>query len=158
MQPNDEIEASIDRLQLAFAKTMRKLGPELSEQEPALTGPQFFILNLLSKKGRCTVTALAEEMRVKPSAITAMVDRLVKHGFVLRDRDERDRRVVYVQLSGTGAKVLEQAAQKRKQIIRKYLSQLEHAELESLVRIFEKLARIVTRDSAHEDLGQPEKE
>ena len=139
-----ELENCIDRLQNAFSTTMRKLGPELSEHESGLTGPQFFILNLLLKKGKCTVTELADDMRVQPSAITAMVDRLHKNGFVLRERDESDRRVVCIQLSDIGSEMLAQAKKKRKQIIQGYLSHLESEELESLVHIFEKLAKITT--------------
>ncbi|WP_035102303.1 MarR family transcriptional regulator, partial [Aneurinibacillus terranovensis] len=89
----NNLEPYIERLQTAFRITMRKLGPELSEHmNIGLTGPQFFILQLLSKRRKCMVTELAEEMGVKPSAITAMIDRLDKNGLVVRQRDEIDRR------------------------------------------------------------------
>jgi MarR family transcriptional regulator, organic hydroperoxide resistance regulator len=135
-----DLEPYLNRLETAFAKTMRKLGPALSENMPDLTGQQFHILHILFKKGKCTVTELSDMMCVKPSAITAIVDRLYKHKFVLRDRDEADRRVVYIQLSPEGAEVLEQAKVKRKQIIQRYLSCLDPEELEALVAIYEKIA------------------
>lgn len=139
-----DLEPYLNRLETAFARTMRKLGPALSENMPDLTGQQFHILHILSKKGKCTVTELSDLMCVKPSAITAIVDRLYKHNFVLRDRDETDRRVVYIQLSVEGAEVLGQAKEKRKQIIQRYLSCLDPEELDSLVSIFEKIANSLT--------------
>jgi DNA-binding MarR family transcriptional regulator len=139
-----DLEQAIERLQSAFATTMRKLGPELAESSADLTGPQFYILSLLSKKGTCSVTELADQMGVKPSAITAMVDRLLKHGFVLRDRDEHDRRVVTIRMTEQGADILQQAQRKRKEIVQRYLRHLAPDELDTFVRIFEKLARIAT--------------
>lgn len=83
---------------------MRTMGTQLAEPVSGLTGPQFYILHQLEQKEKCTVGELAESMGVKPSAITAMVDRLDKHGFVARDRDEEDRRVVYISLRDSGKK------------------------------------------------------
>ncbi|UOF92136.1 MarR family transcriptional regulator [Fodinisporobacter ferrooxydans] len=141
-----DFERLIERLQTAFVTTMRKLGPELSESECGLTGPQFFILHRLYTYGKCTVTELSEAIGVKPSAITAMVDRMYKNDFVLRDRDDSDRRVVYIQISDEGLATLVQAKKKRKQVIEKYLGQLEPEEMKNLVHIFEKLAQITIKD------------
>ncbi|MDA5110306.1 MarR family transcriptional regulator [Brevibacillus thermoruber] len=141
-----DLDQAIERLQIAFSTTMRKLGPELAESSADLTGPQFYILSLLSKKGPRSVTELADNMCVKPSAITAMVDRLLKHGFVQRDRDEHDRRVVTIRLTEQGAAILQQAKRKRKEVVQRYLRHLTPDELDALVRLFEKLARIATHE------------
>jgi DNA-binding MarR family transcriptional regulator len=138
----EELEQYIDRLQQIFLHTMRKISKKTTDCEPKLTGPQFFILQLLHNEGRSTVSSLAEEMAVKPSAITAMIDRLLKQGYVLRDRDEQDRRVVFVQISEAGRGILEETLQKRKKILAQYLSHLEREELESLISIYEKISRL----------------
>ncbi|OOE06391.1 MarR family transcriptional regulator [Anoxybacillus kestanbolensis] len=132
----------VERLEHAFSLAVRKLAADLAKEEIGLTKPQFFILNLLSKRGKCTVSELADEMFVKPSAITTMIDRLYKSGFVLRDRDEEDRRVVYVQLSEKGKEMLQHARAERRKIIERYLSQLQLEELEQFVYIIEKIAAI----------------
>lgn len=136
-----ELQLYIDRLQSAFHTIMRKIRAELSEHmESGLTGAQYFILRLLATKEEWTVTELADAMGVKPSAITAMVDRMVKCEFVLRGRDEADRRLVIVRLSDRGREVFNQCEPKRREIIERYLNGLEPAELEFLVKIYEKLA------------------
>ena len=129
----------VERLEHAFSLAVRKLAADLAKEEIGLTKPQFFILNLLSKRGKCTVSELADEMFVKPSAITTMIDRLYKSGFVLRHRDEEDRRVVYVQLSEKGEAMLQHARAERRKIIERYLRQLRLDELEQFVHIIEKI-------------------
>ncbi|MFD2369973.1 MarR family winged helix-turn-helix transcriptional regulator [Brevibacillus sp. GCM10020057] len=133
---------AMERLQEAFRSTMRALGPQLSEPVFGLTGTQFYILHQLDQKGKCTVGELADSMGVKPSAITAMIDRLDKHEFVVRDRDDNDRRVVYIRLTKSGAETLKQVKKHRLCILQHYLSHLTAEELESMIRVFEKLAKV----------------
>jgi MarR family transcriptional regulator, organic hydroperoxide resistance regulator len=137
------LQQYIERLETSFYTTMRTLGPEISDHlEEGLTGDQFFILQIIEKKGRVISSELAEEFRVKPSAITAMIDRMIKNDFVTRERDEKDRRVVYIKMTEKGKQSFEKSEKKRIEIIERYMSQLEREELESLVSIYEKLAKI----------------
>jgi len=133
---------AMERLQEAVRSTMRVLGPQLSEPVFGLTGSQFYILHQLDQKGNCTVGELADSMAVKPSAITAMIDRLDKHGFVVRDRDENDRRVVHIRLTAAGIETLKRVKKYRMGILQHYLSHLTAEELESMIHVFEKLARV----------------
>src|SRR5690348_505883 len=85
-----ELENQIKRFETGFWATFRKFGPELSEKaDSKLTGQQFFVLYFLSTKGVCKVTDLAEKMKVKPSASTVMIDRLVKNEYVHRRHDDK---------------------------------------------------------------------
>ncbi|GEN35819.1 MarR family winged helix-turn-helix transcriptional regulator [Aneurinibacillus danicus] len=140
-----DFDKKIERLEQAYVSFMRQLGPKLSEDtELGLTGPQFYILHLLSKKEKFMVTEIASEMGVKPSAITVMIERLHKNRLVMRDRDENDRRVVFIHLTEKGKEVLQKAKQRRFKTISHYLKHLESEELENLVKIYEKLARIAS--------------
>ena len=60
-----------------------------------ITGSQFHLLNKIQKEKVSNVKRLAEELDVKSSAITVMVERLVQHGLVSRVQDEKDRRAVH---------------------------------------------------------------
>ncbi|MDQ0341164.1 DNA-binding MarR family transcriptional regulator [Caldalkalibacillus uzonensis] len=145
----EELAMYIGRLERSFYTIMRMLGPELSEHlEEGLTGDQYFLLTILQNKGRMTSSELAREFRVRPSAITAMVDRMIKNEIVTRERDGRDRRVVYIKMTEKGQRVLEKSLRKRNEIMEKYLSQLERSELESLVKVYEKLATIIVKAKA----------
>jgi MarR family transcriptional regulator, organic hydroperoxide resistance regulator len=139
-----DLDEKIKRLQIAFHTTMRKIASEMSELKNfGLTGPQFFILYLLKERGKMTVTELAEELGVKPSAVTVMIERLHKSQFVTRERDENDRRVVVMELTDKGKDVLQQAIEKRKEVLKRYFSYLNSDEIETLTRIYEKLANAI---------------
>ncbi|MGO0061523.1 MarR family winged helix-turn-helix transcriptional regulator [Brevibacillus fluminis] len=138
------MDEKIDRLQTAIAISMKRLGHDmLEESEIGLTRPQYFILRILAKEGKCMGSELAHMLEVKPSAITVMIDRLHKHGYVERLRHEHDRRVVFIALTDKGRMTLRTTDQKRKEILSCYLSQLDESELDALVRTHEKLAEIV---------------
>ena len=53
-------------------------------------------LDVLKIEGRVTAGRLAELTGLTTGAITGLVDRMEKAGFVRRERDEEDRRKVYI--------------------------------------------------------------
>src|SRR3981081_1575537 len=53
-------------------------------------------LDFLNLEGRVTAGRLAEGTGLNTGAITGVVDRLEKAGFVRRERDENDRRKVFI--------------------------------------------------------------
>ena len=53
-------------------------------------------MDFLIMEGRITAGRLAELTGLTTGAITGMVDRLEKAGYVRRERDENDRRKVYI--------------------------------------------------------------
>lgn len=55
-------------------------------------------LDFLNLEGRVTAGRLAEVTGLTTGAITGVVDRLEKAGFVRRERDEHDRRKVFIVL------------------------------------------------------------
>lgn len=120
----------------------RKFAQEINgESKYGLTPPQFFMLHLLRKKGPSKVTALAEQLEVKPSAITVMIDRLVQQGFAERQPDPNDRRVVLVGITPVGRQALELFDARRKEIAARFFNRLEPEELEQMIALFEKMIK-----------------
>lgn len=143
----DSIDTLAERLMTAWNITSRKMEHEFTEKNILpLTTPQLILLYLLSKKARWMVTELAEKMTVKPSAITAMIDRLEQHQFVERERDEKDRRVVFIRITSKGKRVLKQAGETKKEILIHYLQHLAEEEITALVNLNEKLAHIIIKE------------
>lgn len=75
------------------------------EQLRATPG-QLGLLRVLVHRQRCTMQELADHLAVAPSTATAMVKRLVAHGYVERDRDEADWRSVWVHPTASGRRIL----------------------------------------------------
>jgi DNA-binding MarR family transcriptional regulator len=61
-----------------------------------LSGSDLDCMDFLNLEGRMTAGRLAELTGLTTGAITGVVDRLEKAGFVRRERDEADRRKVFV--------------------------------------------------------------
>lgn len=52
-----------------------------------------------------TASQVAEMVHLTPSAMTSVIDKLVKKGYVERHRDDNDRRVVHLALTHNGCTV-----------------------------------------------------
>lgn len=70
-----------------------------AKHSPALTFPQVNMIMTIRAGGGMTVKRLAEDLRVKAPAVSAMVDRLVEMGVLTRTENPEDRREVIVQVS-----------------------------------------------------------
>jgi DNA-binding MarR family transcriptional regulator len=71
-----------------------------------ISGSDLDCLDLLNFEGRITAGRLAEVTGLTTGAITGVVDRLERAGLVRRERDEADRRKVYIViLPGSTARI-----------------------------------------------------
>ena len=107
-----------------------------------ITEAQACVLHEIQRRNSCKVTELAECMEVKPSAVTSFISRLEKSGWVKRVHSQQDRRVVLISLTEQGKKWMEELDGMMKAIIKKYLSQLNPAELAFLFEISKKVVQI----------------
>lgn len=75
-----------------------------------LTVPQFYTLNsLMSLGGRTSMGTLSRQAHQVSATMTGIVDRLVRDGLVVRDRDQQDRRSVVVEITPAGRRLVESA-------------------------------------------------
>ena len=67
-----------------------------------ITGPQLWALKIVSQHPDLALGELSRKMYLHPSTVTGVIDRLEGKGYVVRDRDLADRRVVKVKLTPAG--------------------------------------------------------
>jgi DNA-binding MarR family transcriptional regulator len=60
------------------------------------------VIGIVDDLGRLTPKHLASEIAMGTGAVTAVIDRLVKAGYVARIPNPRDRRSVFLELTATG--------------------------------------------------------
>lgn len=70
-----------------------------------LTGSQGAVLRLLATRGSLSSAEVSRRLRVTPSNVTGLVDRLEKKGLVRRSPSLKDRRVVRIVLTEKGRKL-----------------------------------------------------
>lgn len=134
------MDSIVQRIQVALHLLIRNINTDFQKlTDVQITGAQLFMLYFIDQEGRCKLNLLAEKMEVKPSAITVMIDRLVRAGYVHRTHDEEDRRAVLVEITPRGKEVLEKAGQEKNNILRTYLSKLEEKEVLLLAELLEKV-------------------
>jgi DNA-binding MarR family transcriptional regulator len=101
------------RLNRAVKESLRDLGAELSRLNHSvggrldLKGADLDCLDLISRHGPVSPSALARLAGLHPATLTGVLDRLERGGWIARDRDPADRRGVLVRAQrGRGAEVL----------------------------------------------------
>lgn len=104
---NDAITEIMQSLRRIF-KSIQDYSQEVSNKF-GVTGPQLWALKTISKNEKLSLGELSKKMYLHPSTITGVVDRLEKKGYVVRDRGQQDRRVIKVQLTPEGKRLVRKA-------------------------------------------------
>lgn len=81
------------------------------EEACGVTGAQVWILSVIAENPGITVSGLSEALSIHISTASNMLDKLAKAKLVERRRNESDRRVVNLYLTGQGKATLERAPQ-----------------------------------------------
>ena len=72
------------------------------EYETSLTGPQLWVVKILKETSPMKVSDLARRMYLHPATMVGLLDRLEAKCLVKRARSEKDRRVVFIDLTEKG--------------------------------------------------------
>lgn len=113
-------------------------------EELGLTPIQFMVLKFVDKSPAIGVSELADCLFIGNSATSGIVDRLVKLGMITRERGERDRRSVILKMTSKGEELLQQAHERREQVLMP-LMQLEEAEAGQLIEIHNKIVKLLEK-------------
>ena len=100
-----------------------------------ITLPQFVVLEILHREGQSRMTDLARLINVSTAAMTGIVDRLVRDGYVARASDPDDRRIIRVDLTAKGSKAVKNITDQRKQIFSKIFGVLSQEDREGYLKI-----------------------
>lgn len=96
------------RLQMA-AQTIKKAADHHLLQTTGISTAQAAVLAIISEQDRASQRYLAQTLNLNESAVTAMVERLMKQGLLSRQRSTDDGRVWQLALSDLGRQRVRQA-------------------------------------------------
>ena len=71
-----------------------------------ITTPQLVCLTVIVEKGPITATLLSKEIHLSTSTLVGIIDRLEAADMVQKSRSKTDRRVVFIQASAKGKKLI----------------------------------------------------
>jgi DNA-binding MarR family transcriptional regulator len=115
----------------------------------AFSRTELLLIMLLERRGDMIMSELAGELNAPMSTMTGLADKLVKSGYLGRNRTESDRRVVTVGLTEEGRQVaarLKSTAMEYLHIIDETLS---NEEKEILLRIYHKVKDVLDNKSVN---------
>lgn len=106
---------------------------------------EIFTLLFLDKRHEVTMTELVEYINSPMSTATGIVDRLVRNGYVKRDRSETDRRIVILKLTEEGNRFIKNLKDIISQYLDMVLNDLTEEEKEFLAHIVIKIVNNLQR-------------
>jgi DNA-binding MarR family transcriptional regulator len=147
----------MERLSLhAFADRLNEIMPlimkgffrkQASPLVGTLSPAQFLLLNYLQGQGESTMTAVARHLEVTTAAVTGLVERLVRDGYVQRLSDPRDRRIIKVRLSAKGSSLLTKLTEQKRAVILKVFSRISERDRREYLRIVTQVRDIISEAS-----------
>ena len=99
-----------------------------------ISGSDLDCMDFLNLEGRITAGRLAELTGLTTGAITGVIDRLEKAGFVRRERDEADRRKVFIMIVPENVAKIGRLYVPMQEAMHKVWSTYSDAELQLLLR------------------------
>ena len=104
--------------------------------------PQFRLLLTLDGLGPVPSSKLAAQLRLAPSAITRMVDRLQDTGLVQRGTDPHSRSIVTVEPTAAGRELITAVLSHRHELLGEVLDRMTTADHTAAVRAARQFARL----------------
>ncbi|MUT67232.1 MarR family winged helix-turn-helix transcriptional regulator [Paenibacillus sp. NEAU-GSW1] len=96
---------------------------------------------ILDEHGPQKASAMAELLRITSGAVTGIADRLIEHGYIERTRSDEDRRIVYLEITDEGRKLVGFIHEMREQIMFKLYDGFAADEMEIATNMFNKMSR-----------------
>lgn len=139
-----------------FSQRFEELLPVLSREfikrqenalvKGAISLEQFLVMHYLYKKKDSTMSDLSRYMSTTLSASTGIIKRMVKVNLIARLRDESDRRVVKIELTQKGKRMIERIICQRLQMIKDIFGKLSGDERRLYLDILGKIHNILVTE------------
>jgi MarR family transcriptional regulator, organic hydroperoxide resistance regulator len=121
-------------------------------QQSTLTLEQFWLLRQLWCQGPMTIGELAVALGITPGSVTIACKRLEKDGYVTRDRQTQDERIVRVSLTSEANGILEVWLVRRREVFAQFLDRLEPDEQADMMRMIERVLEVAQSSSARAEV------
>ena len=129
---------SIRRIIRAVDIHSRKLNNDFNT-----TAPQMICLYSLVKEGRMTQSELAKHVNMGMSTINGVIDRLEKKELIVRERDTKDRRKVFVNVTDAGKELTYSAPSLLQDKLSNALRQLPELEQAAIAMSLERVVQLM---------------
>jgi DNA-binding MarR family transcriptional regulator len=133
-----ELDEAVTALRIRLMATMHHL-----VSRGQITVPQLTALDILVKKGKCTMGQLTSELRLTAGAVTNLVNKLYQAGLVRRSRSPDDRRVVLVSATARGERAIGKVRDQMRSIFIQVMGRMGESQGRRLVRLYQRMSSIM---------------
>lgn len=128
----------------AVVRTFKVADGHGVEGQLKLNQPDLQALLFVSQHDRCIAGDVAGFLGVVATTSSAIIDRLVRRGLVIRNRTEENRRIVQLTLSADGEKTVGAIISEQNKHCAQMLEHLDFSEREGFVAAMKKISTAVT--------------
>ena len=128
-----------------------------------LTGPQLMVLQEISAEEQISITGLARRISLSQATVTDIINRLEKRGLVIKNRDQKDKRRVWVKLTNDSVEILKQTPPPLQEVFVKRFLNLEDWEKMMIVSAMKRVVDMMAAEEIDADpilatghLGRPD--
>ncbi|MDD3087268.1 MAG: MarR family transcriptional regulator [Candidatus Omnitrophica bacterium] len=138
-----------------FADKMNEIMPilmkEFAHMQPQeiykgkVTLPQILVLQYLSTQDSVKMTDIANFMKVTTAAVTGIVDRLVKAGYVNRIFDQNDRRIIKIEINLKGQALMKKVAHERRRMVMRIFGKVTEKDRQDYLRVLMRIEKHIKK-------------
>ncbi len=104
---------------------------------------EFVVMETLYHKGRQTIRQISEAVLIKTGSITYVIDKLEDKSWLTRSDSKEDRRVVYIELTDEGKRVMDTIFPQHQLVIEDVFSELTEKEHDVLIDLLKRVGKKV---------------
>jgi len=104
-----------------------------------ITIPQYLSLDLINQHKSLKMKDIAKELNVSLPAASGLINRLYTLGMVKRLYDNKDRRVIYIEITPKGRKIVDQVYAHRKKALKDTFSKLTKEERSQYLNLLKRI-------------------
>ena len=110
---------------------------------------EFHILECIGKNNDCTIGDVARQLAVTLPTVTVAVNKLEKKGCVIKNKNERDGRIVNISLTKFGRCLNSAHRYFHESMVRELCKELKPEEIDVLIDALDKLNTFLQKDNYH---------
>ncbi len=113
-----------------------------------LTNNDIHVIRAIGMNEKKNMSMIAKELAVTIGTLTISINSLVRKGYVIKERSEKDKRVVFVNLSSKGEAAFSRNEELYDQMVNSMLEDLEDNEMDILMKSLLKVNRCIKQKKA----------
>lgn len=107
-------------------------------------GSQSYLVFMLEQRGSMRMSELATALQLTAGAVTSASDKLIEQDYVKRTRDDKDRRVVHLEITDKGRETMIELRLQGRKTMKTVFAHLDEEELQQFITTFEKASTVIT--------------